>query len=168
MREVRSEAAANGNERAEAPLPGLLQRLVSVSQAIRALLQLRLAELGLSNGQDEILMGLAEKTPISAAALAVQLDLRPRQVVLLLDGLAEKGLVDTIGMSRDPRRTMIQLTAAGLAKQAAVRSLWQELNRDLQPPDGKPQIDRLNDVLTLLRDRMDPPGLAAPGDGRGE
>ena len=167
MRKVRIEAAANGNERAEAPSPGLLQRLVSVSQAIRALLQLRLAELGLSSGQDEILMGLAEKTPISAAALAVRRDLRPRQVVVLLDGLAEKGLVDAVGLSRDPRRTMIQLTAAGLAQQAAVRRLWEELNRDLQPPDGKPQIDRLNEVLTLLRDRMDPPGLTAPSDGPG-
>jgi DNA-binding MarR family transcriptional regulator len=137
-----------------APQAGILQTLISIARSIRALLSLRLAEVGLGYGQDEVLLALEENTPINTAILAARLELRMELVSRLLEPLIAKGFVERVGDLRDPRRIMVQASGSGIEMQDRVRAIWNEVGNDLIGAQGGEQLDRLIGELEGLQKEM--------------
>lgn len=136
------------------PQAGILQTLISIARSIRALLSLRLAEVGLGYGQDEILLALEENTPVNTAILSARLELRMESVSRLLEPMIAKGLVDRVGDFRDPRRIMVQVSGSGIEMQDRVRTIWNEVGNDLIGAQGGEQLDRLIGELEGLQKEM--------------
>jgi DNA-binding MarR family transcriptional regulator len=132
----------------------ILHSLISVARSIRALLSLRLAELGLSNGQDEILLALGVGEAADATALAARLDMRDATLARLVDALIAKGLIDRIGEMRDAYRSPLRISAAGLRMQGSVREIWNKIGHDLVGARGGLQLNRLIAELESMDQQM--------------
>jgi DNA-binding MarR family transcriptional regulator len=101
---------------------------------------IRLAELGLHQGQDELLMALDMGDPLSVSALSEKLVVRPSTVSKMLDPLCAKGLVDRVPTARDARLTLVRLTEKGDSAKTQVQRLWHVIEIELagkMPPAGK-------------------------------
>ena len=109
----------------------ITQLMVSVSKSMRALLGIKLAEIGLNNGQDEAMLALDEANPVSVAVLAEKLSVRPPTVSKMLDRLVAKNLVDRVNDSADARKTMVKITPTGLETQDRIRKVWAQVGADL-------------------------------------
>lgn len=109
----------------------ITQLMVSVSKSVRALLGIKLAEIGLNNGQDEAMLALDEANPVSVAVLAEKLSVRPPTVSKMLDRLVAKNLVDRVNDSSDARKTMVKITPTGLEAQDRIREVWSQVGSDL-------------------------------------
>jgi len=109
----------------------ITQLMVSVSKSVRALLGIKLAEIGLNNGQDEAMLALDESNPVSVAVLAEKLSVRPPTVSKMLDRLVAKNLVDRVNDSTDARKTMVKITPTGLETQDRIRKVWAQVGADL-------------------------------------
>lgn len=157
MDRLRPEAAENGDADkidVGGPPTGILHTLISIARSIRALLSLRLAELGLGSGQDEILLGLDSEEPASTAILAARLDMREVTLGKLIEPLIAKGLIEQVGGARDSRRAMIRISLAGTAMQERVRDIWNEIGNDLIGARGSEQLDRLIQELEGMQHQM--------------
>jgi DNA-binding MarR family transcriptional regulator len=105
----------------------LVALLLSISKSTRALVGLKLGELGFHNGQDELLFALDEADPVSVTKLAEELSVRPSTVDrLIASGTAERTL-DV----RDARRTMVRITPAGLDARARLQEMRAKLESEL-------------------------------------
>lgn len=156
MDELRPETAANGERNSldvGDPKAGILQTLISIAQSIRALLGLRLAELSLANGHDEILLRL-DAEPESAAILAARLEMRETVLTKLLEPLIARGLIERVGDVHDARRGLMRLTAAGAVMQERIRDIWNEIGNDLVGAKGSEQLDRLIVELESMQKQM--------------
>ena len=157
MNELRPESAANGERNTiniGSPKASILQTLISIARSIRALLSLRLAELGLGSGQDEILLSLQSGESASTAILATRLDLRETSLSKLLEPLIAKGLIERVGEMRDARRMVVRISHAGTAMQERVQGIWNEIGNDLVGPMGSEQLDRLITELEGMQKTM--------------
>jgi DNA-binding MarR family transcriptional regulator len=96
--------------------------LVAIAKLTRCLLTLKLAEVGLFNGQDELLLSLEADIPRSVSDLAEALDVRPSTISKMIDRLGEKGLVER-GRGADQRRVLVSVTAAGLSLTARIKGI---------------------------------------------
>lgn len=134
------------------------QLMVSVSKSIRALLGIKLAEIGLNNGQDEAMLALDEDNPVSVAVLAEKLSVRPPTVSKMLDRLVAKKLVDRVNDSTDARKTMVKITATGLETQDRIRAVWAEVGADLseavQDGDSQSLMRELSGLQRHLTERL--------------
>lgn len=118
----------------------LVPTLLSLSKTTRALMGIRLADLGLHQGQDELLIALDMSEPVSVSALSEKLFVRPSTVSKMLDRLSAKGLVARIPTPRDARLTLVRLTEKGNAAKTEVRQLWDMIEIELagkMPSAGK-------------------------------
>ena len=139
---IRDDATSN-----QPPINGfanpLVPTLLSLTKTTRALMGIRLAELGLHQGQDELLMALQMDKPVSVSALSETLVVRPSTVSKMLDRLCAKGLVERLPSPRDARLTLVKLTQDGQAAKTGVRLLWDMIEVELagkMAPDGKDDI----------------------------
>jgi DNA-binding MarR family transcriptional regulator len=73
----------------------------------------RAAALGLTRGESGLLRVLSRNEPMSQRALAAQLELVPSRLVVLVDELAGRGLIERKADAADRRAHAVQLTAAG-------------------------------------------------------
>jgi DNA-binding MarR family transcriptional regulator len=124
----------------------ITQLMVSVSKSVRALLGIKLAEIGLNNGQDEAMLALDEANPVSVAVLAEKLSVRPPTVSKMLDRLVAKNLVDRVNDSSDARKTMVKITPTGLETQERIREVWSQVGSDLS------EFARGEDSQVLMRE----------------
>ena len=122
------------------------QLMVSVSKTVRALLGIKLAEIGLNNGQDEAMLALDEANPISVAMLAEKLSVRPPTVSKMLDRLVAKNLVDRVNDTNDARKTMVKITPTGLETQDRIRAVWAQVGADLS------EFAKAEDSQVLMRE----------------
>jgi len=117
-------------ERAEArPVArGFVPSLVSIMKSGRALITLRLAEIGLHPGQDHMLMALPEDgPPVLVSELANTLGVRSSTASKMLDRLEFAGLVRRSNGPSDRRHTIVHLTAKGNEVRKQVEELWAEV-----------------------------------------
>ena len=135
----------------------LVPALLSISKSTRALMQLKLAEAAFYNGQDELLLALEEEVPVFVSRLADKLSVRPSTVSKMLDLLVTKGLVDRRNDPRDARRTLVQITTAGLDARSLLlkmrETLEVELVASLQGSVGITAVV-LESIAGLLRKRL--------------
>ncbi|BDA85248.1 hypothetical protein Sa4125_27900 [Aureimonas sp. SA4125] len=140
-----------GDASAVAELAGpLIPTLLSLSKTTRALMGIKLAEVGLHQGQDELLMSLEHGSPMSVSALSEKLCVRPSTVSKMLDRLCAKGLVDRIPSPRDARLTLVRLTPSGDAMKTEVRQLWGMIEADLSSRMAQDGIDTMMGALGTI------------------
>ncbi|SFF17966.1 MarR family winged helix-turn-helix transcriptional regulator [Aureimonas phyllosphaerae] len=118
----------------------ILVLALSTSQALRALIGLKLAPLGLAPGQDRLLATLHEKGPLTVSGLAEALNVRPSTVSKMMDRLAARGLTKRNHDDVDRRRISVELTDEGRAAcqklHTLCRAIEDELRADLDD-DGE-------------------------------
>ena len=136
----------------------LVPSLLSIAKSTRAFVALRLAEIDLHPGQDQLLDRLEANAPVSVSVLADKLSVRPSTVSKMLDRLIEKDLVRRVASDRDLRRTMIILTEAGQEAQNRVREIWNRLETDLEnamdPSHVKELCKALGEIDQILGQRL--------------
>ena len=136
----------------------LVPTLLSISKTTRALMGLKLAEIDLHQGQDELLAVLSEDDAMRVSELANRLSVRASTISKMMDRLAEKGLVERRAHPRDGRITMVLLTPAGREMQKRVAELWlvvdAEISAKLPQTQAQPVFEQLNIIDDVLRTRL--------------
>ncbi|WP_416356557.1 MarR family winged helix-turn-helix transcriptional regulator [Aureimonas phyllosphaerae] len=132
----------------------LLNAAMSSAQALRALLGLKLAPLGLAAGQDRLLLALEEHGRTSVTILADVLNVRPSTVSKMLDRLAERSLTVRSGDDNDARRTNVELTDEGRALCRKLRVLFENLEVDLQSDATDEEAKCMKEGAALLNEAV--------------
>lgn len=109
----------------------IVTRLLSIAKLTRAMLGLRLAEINLCAGQDQLLAAFQGNTRASISTLANAVAVRPSTVSKMVDRLIEKGLMHRLRHPDDARATLVELTPLGFHQQRLVAEIWQSVERDL-------------------------------------
>lgn len=111
---------------------GIVATIVSISKTMRVILGLKVAELDLFAGQDDMILALSLETPIRTSALAATINVRPSTVSKMVDRMYAKGLVERTTEMRDARLTLVCLTPAGVEIQAQLKHIRAELDSELE------------------------------------
>lgn len=119
----------------------------------------RLAPLGLSLGQELVLLVLAERGTCSPGEIAQATGTEPPTVTVAVRRLEEQGLLRREACPHDRRRHWLRLTPAGSALVPRVRAARRDLARTML--DGMTPVEA--DHLIELLDRLAARG-AAPRD----
>ncbi|SMC81645.1 DNA-binding transcriptional regulator, MarR family [Fulvimarina manganoxydans] len=143
-------AAASPQSRAFVP------SLVNIMKSGRALITLRLAEIGLHSGQDHLLVALDPNgAPQLVSQLAEATGVRASTTSKMLDRLELKGLVTRRSDGPDRRHTMVSLTPEGIALRAEVETLWENVEAyimrgcaDGEEEDVRHAASRLDALMT--------------------
>lgn len=124
--------------------------LLSISKSSRALLGIKLAEIGFYNGQDETMLALEPDRPVTVSALADKLSVRPSTVSKMLDRLVLKKLVERTADKRDLRRTVVRITPEGMEAQTQIQKVREQVERELTADIGPADLDALLGQLRSL------------------
>jgi DNA-binding MarR family transcriptional regulator len=128
--------------------PGFLLGRLGMSLKLEAMEEFEAA--GFSGYHYSILALLDEGARKTQSAIADALQYDPSQLVALLDGLEEKGLVERRRDPDDRRRQMVTLTPAGRTQLAAFRKLVQKLEDNFLAPLDDEERATLHDLLLRL------------------
>lgn len=109
----------------------LVQPLIAISKATRQFVAIKLMEIGVVAGQDQLLDALDPSEPRAVCFVAQSLSVRPSTVSKMLDILERRGWCRREADETDMRRTFIRLTAEGHRMRSEVRRIWAEVNGDL-------------------------------------
>ena len=118
-------------EPARSPNVQLVEMLFSITKKFRALLGIKLSELGLFNGQDELLLAIRGDDPLTVTLVAERLNVRPSTVSKMLDRLVDQGLVLRLPHGTDARRSLVQITPAGREKCEGVLAVHESLEASI-------------------------------------
>ena len=131
--------------------------LWAVTDVMRGVFALRVAELGLTPPQALILRLLGRPRPMKE--LAAELLFDPSYVTALVDGLEQRGLAERRPGPADRRIKLIAITPAGAS---ALRSLENEVSRSLPGIDALSSEERtcLAQLLTKAAGRVDDASFA--------
>ena len=103
--------------------------------------------IGLSAGQELLLMLLWEKEPRSQAELTRELAIEPPTTSKMLSRLAKAGVIVRNRSELDRRTVLVTLTEAGRALEGPVNAAWRTLEEDTV---GGLTSEQQNDLLVLL------------------
>jgi len=104
-------------------------------------------QMGFSGYHYSILAVLDEGARTTQAAIADALQYDPSQLVALLDGLEERGLVERRRDPADRRRQMVSITPAGRQQLTAFRKLVQKIEDEFLAPLDDDDRAALHDLL---------------------
>ncbi len=119
----------------------------------------RLSPLGLTPPDAGILRILASEPEMTQRALADRLGIFPSRLVLLLDDLAKRGLVERHASPNDRRSHALRLTAIGTAQLEAIARVAREHQEDLC---AEPQRCRARSSSGAAREDQQPSRICAP------
>jgi DNA-binding MarR family transcriptional regulator len=105
---------------------------------------------GFSGYHYAILALLDEGARKTQSAIADALKYDPSQLVALLDGLEDRGLVERRRDPNDRRRQMVTLTSAGRQQLASFRKLVQKLEDEFLGPLDEDERIALHDLLLRI------------------
>ncbi|WP_019997735.1 MarR family winged helix-turn-helix transcriptional regulator [Aureimonas ureilytica] len=134
-----SDRTSDGND--------LVQPLIAISKATRQLVAIRLAEIGVVAGQDQLLDALDRTDPRSVCAVAQDLSVRPSTVSKMLDILERRGWCFRQADEADMRRTCVRLTEEGERMRSEVHRIWADVNGDLGRTLPQPDLHTLTAAL---------------------
>jgi DNA-binding MarR family transcriptional regulator len=143
--------------------------LFSCFKRLHRLVDLELAECGLSLSRSKILSELHQQGPLNQRTLAATFSLAPRTMTELIDTLERDGLVERRTDPDDRRARRISLTPAG--EQARITSVTIR-GRIIERVMGPLSDERLDAVFTALQhvaeelDRIDADNANGGGPGR--
>jgi MarR family transcriptional regulator, organic hydroperoxide resistance regulator len=116
--------------------------------------------LGLSAGQELLLMLLWDKQPRSQAELTREMAIEPPTTSKMLSRLERAGLIARNRSERDRRTVLVTLTEAGQALEAPVNAAWRTLEEDtvaaLTPKEQDTLLVLLGRVLESLAAKRRP------------
>jgi DNA-binding MarR family transcriptional regulator len=127
----------------------------------------RLTPLGLTPPEAGILWNLSHQPDMTQRALAELLGAFPSRLVLLIDGLERKGLVERRPGPNDRRSHALRLTSAGRAQLEALGRVSRQHQDDLCAALSGVERDQLRNLLGKIAEHqgMRPrvhPGFARP------
>lgn len=125
----------------------LVQPLLALSKATRQLVSLKLAEIGVVAGQDQLLDTIDRHDRRGICDIARTLSVRPSTVSKMLDSLERRGWSRRENGHADLRRTFVLLTEEGERVRAEVRQVWADVNADLTRQIAAPDLLALADAL---------------------
>lgn len=136
----------------------LVDQLLMISKAARALTSLHLAEIDLEVGQDQFLHVAGNVDIVSTSEVSSMLNVRPSTVSKMADRLVAKGLVERASDGRDARRTLLRLTPDGMRKRDEVHAAWDRIEEKLTKYDqslGDEGVARALDAVdSVLRRQL--------------
>ena len=155
----------------ESPAQG--ERSPTISLRISAVARLHrqhagslLHGLGLSAGQELLLMLLWDKQPRSQAELTREMAIEPPTVSKMLSRLERAGLIARNRSEVDRRTVLVTLTEAGRALEGPVNAAWRTLEEDtvaaLSPQEQDTLLILLGRVLDSLAAKRRPATPVAP------
>jgi len=115
-----------------------------------------LADAGFSQYHYSVLALLHEQDRETQAEIAVTLDLDPSQLVGVLDGLEQRGLIARQRDPRDRRRHLVSLTTEGRRQLRRLRTAFDRLEERLFAPLGPDERATLHAMLLRLAEYHDP------------
>lgn len=131
-----------------------LGRLVNVAaRTMRALLDARLAEEGMSFATWVSLMMLASQGPLGQGDLAEHMQVEGPTLVRRLDQLEAAGLVERVADAADRRRVSVTLTPRGKTAFARVRSSVQTTEDSMLDGIDQADLETTRRVLRELTER---------------
>lgn len=139
---------------------GLVASLLSISKAVRALMHLRLTDLGLYPGQDEMLLVLSDEAPLPVGQIAERLNVRVPTVSKMKERMVQQRLISEFSKATDARNTWVQLTPDGRVMATRVQSLHRAIDRELlmSAQDEADELNRaagqIEELLTLRLRRL--------------
>ena len=136
----------------------LIQPLLALSKSTRQLISLKLSEIGVVAGQDQLLDAIDPHRPRGICEIARELSVRPSTVSKMLDSLERRGWCRREMDEADLRRTFVILTEDGARVRSEVRQVWSSLNDDLMrrlpSPDGSALSDALWRIERIVAGRL--------------
>ena len=130
--------------------PGPAFLLAQIGAHAAARFAERLAPLGLTPADAGILRILASEPGMTQRALAERLGIFPSRLVLLLDDLAGRGLVERHATPKDRRSHALRLTEAGSAQLEAVVPVARQHQEDLCAALDETERARLRELLEKI------------------
>jgi len=125
----------------------IVSRLLSIAKLTRAMLGLKLAEIDLCAGQDQLLSVFQGPSRASISTLANAVSVRPSTVSKMVDRLIEKGLMQRLRDPNDARTTLVELTPLGYHQQKLVAEIWHAVEHDLTKSLALGEIHNLRGEL---------------------
>ncbi|WP_208115391.1 MarR family winged helix-turn-helix transcriptional regulator [Nocardia ignorata] len=113
-----------------------------------------MVERGLTQARARLLWRLHHRGPLTQRALADLLEVSPRNVTGLLDGLAADGYVDRQPHPTDRRATLVTLTERGTAFVHTLRTQRDEMAAALLDGLTRDQIQNFAQILDVIVDRL--------------
>jgi MarR family transcriptional regulator, organic hydroperoxide resistance regulator len=143
---------------------GVISPLIpTLARAHRAMSQELLREMGLSAGQELIVMRLFDSPPQSQAELTRWLGVEPPTTAKMLARMEKAGIVERIPSETDRRVNLVSLTDEGRAIHGRVKNVWGDLERvtvaGLAPAEVQ-ELERL--VRLLISNLQNGQGVPAP------
>jgi MarR family transcriptional regulator for hemolysin len=138
------------NHRPLPPQAPLGKRIVFAGKALRTRLEEALAANGASLPTFFVLTSARESSGLSQTELAGRVGIESPTLVRHLDRLSAEGLVVRVPDEHDRRITRIELTPAGLARQAELATVAAALDRELQAIFSARELAVLDRVLARL------------------
>ena len=129
------------------PSSPVVTSLLRISKATRALVSLKLAEIGIHPGQDQMLDILDEEEPVAVSVLASALCVRPSTASKMIDRLLADDLVSRSETDTDKRRSLIRLTSKGAKARDAIRTVWRDMEEYLLANMPADEVARLDSAL---------------------
>jgi MarR family transcriptional regulator, organic hydroperoxide resistance regulator len=137
------------------------ERSASVSLCISAVARMHrqhagalLHGLGLSAGQELLLMLLWDKEPRSQAELTRELAIEAPTTSKMLSRLERGGLIARKRSEADRRTVLVSLTEAGLALEGPVNAVWRTLEEDTVGALSPEEQDNLLILLGRVRESL--------------
>jgi DNA-binding MarR family transcriptional regulator len=127
--------------------PRIVTLLISVSKLTRAMVGLRLAEIGLSAGEDNILMCVDVRKPVEASDLARSLGIRFSTLQRSVDHLIAEGYLER-------RDAFVKLTEKGQALLPRITAARVSIANDLEVSEGTEVVGMMIGSLELIEDKL--------------
>ncbi|HEY4412470.1 MAG TPA: MarR family transcriptional regulator [Gaiellaceae bacterium] len=133
--------------------PGFL--LARLGLSLKAQTMEEFERSGFSGYHYSILALLDEAPRTTQAAIAQALQFDPSQLVSLLDGLEERGMIERRRDPNDRRRQMVSLTAAGKRQLAAFRKMVRRIEDEFLGPLDEDERAVLHELLLQVAKARD-------------
>src|SRR5262245_23475474 len=123
----------------------------------------RLAPLGLTPPDAGILRILGSEPGMTQRELADRLGIFPSRLVLLLDDMSRRGLLERHASANDRRSHALRLTASGTAQLEAIGRVAREHQQDLCASLSEAERTRLQELLERIAEQQNLSSGVHPG-----
>lgn len=140
-------ASTESTGRHPAPSDMISTLIPALARAHRKLAGHLLRKVGLSAGQELLLMLLWEQEPRAQSELSRQLAVEPPTTAKMLARMERAGIISRQRLASDRRNTVVSLTDAGRALEVPVRAVWRELEEHTVKALTPKEQDQLSALL---------------------